>query len=64
MKVFRHKNGNLYTIQQVGRGKTITPPRDWKCFYATPYKTNKNAPLLPTLGEIPNLEDFSLEFEE
>lgn len=64
MKVFRHKNRNLYTIEQVGRGRTITPPKDWKCFYANPYITNKNAPLLPTLGEQPNLEDFTLEFEE
>lgn len=64
MKVFRHKNGNLYTIEQVGRGRTIIPPRDWKCYYANPYKTNKAAPLLSTLSEEPNLQDFTLEFEE
>lgn len=64
MKVFRHKNENLYTIEQVGRGVTITPPKDWKCFNAIPYKTNKKAPLLPSLGEKPNLDDFVLEFEE
>lgn len=63
MKVFRHKNGNLYTIEQIGRANTITPPKDWKHFYANPYKTNKNAPLLSSLGEEPNLQDFSLEFK-
>ena len=64
MKVFRHKNGKLYTIEQVGRGNCITPPRDWDYFYANPYKTNKDAPKLPTLGREPNLEDFTLAFEE
>ena len=63
MKVFRHKNGFLYTIEQVGRGKTITPPKNWKYFHAYPYETNKEAPLLPTLGEVPNLNEWTLAFE-
>ena len=64
MKVFRHKNGYLYTVQQVGRGKTITPPENYDHYYAAPYRTNKKAPLLETLGKIPNLNEFTLEFEE
>ena len=64
MKVFRHTNGYLYSVEQVGRGKTITPPKNWKCFYSNPYKTNKNAPLLPTLGEKPNLENLTYEFDD
>ena len=64
MKVFRHENGYLYSICQVGRGRTITPPKNYDHYYANPYKTNKKAPLLETLGKVPNLEKFKLEFEE
>lgn len=63
MKVFRHANKFLYTIEQYGRGKTITPPKHWDHFFAYPYDTNKNAPVLGPLGKEPNLEDFTLEFE-
>lgn len=46
MKLFRHTNGFLYSIEQIGRGKNITPPKDWKCFEAVPYKTNKETPTI------------------
>lgn len=64
MKVFRHTNRSLYTIQQIGRGTTITPPKDWKHYKAIPYKTNPNAPTLELLTDVPDLQDFKLEFEE
>ena len=64
MKIFRHTNGYLYSIEQVGRGRTISRPTNWKCYNAVPYITNKNAPKLPSLGEEPNLQDFTLAFEE
>jgi len=66
MKIFRHTNGFLYTIEQPGRGKLITPPRDWNNFFAYPawpYCINKNVPALGPLGKEPNLEGFTLEFE-
>ena len=63
MRIFRHKNGFLYTIEQVGRGRTITPSKNWNHFYANPYETNKNAPKLGSLGIEPDLKDFTLEYE-
>ena len=63
MKIFRYTNGFLYSIEQIGRGRTITKPKDFKCFQAVQYKTNKNAPALENLGETPNLENFTLVFE-
>lgn len=59
MKLFRHTNGFLYTIEQVGLGKNISPRKDWKCFEALPYKTNKNAPK-HKLNEKPDLTSFTL----
>lgn len=64
MKVYRHKNGFLYTIEQVGRGKTISTPNNWKRFHGLPCKTNISAPIIDDLGEEPNLKDFKLIFEE
>lgn len=62
MKLFRHTNGFLYSIEQIGRGKNITPPKDWKCFEAVPYKTNKEAPTIK-LDEKPDLTNFILVSE-
>lgn len=59
MKLFRNTNGFLYTIEQIGRGRNITPPKDWKCFQAIPYKTNKDA-LVIKLNEKPDLANFIL----
>jgi len=64
MKIFRHKNGYLYSIEQNGRGKTITSPKGWKEFGATPYRTNKNAPKLWSLWKNPDLKDFTFEFDD
>jgi hypothetical protein len=67
MKIFRHKNGCLYSIQQVGRGRTITPPDDWKKFSCCAYKTNKDAPKLPPVEELNgelDLSDFIYEFDD
>jgi hypothetical protein len=55
MKVFRHNNGFLYTIEQKGLGKTITPPDNWDKFEAVPYRSNRNAPQLPLIE--PDRED-------
>lgn len=61
MKIFRHKNGFLYSISQIGRNKNITPNKDYNQWQATPYKTNKNAPTL-RLGKHLDLHDFDLVF--
>jgi len=59
MKLFRHTNGFLYTIERIGRGKNITPPKDYKSFQAIPYKTNKEAPIYK-LNEELDLTNFIL----
>lgn len=63
MRIFRHKNGFLYSIAQIGRGRCISPRENWRQFKATPYWIgNEDAPDLPLLGENPNLDNFKHEF--
>ena len=63
MKIFRHTNGFLYSIEQIGKGQNITPNTNWNTYIAVPYKTNKNAPQIDALGTKPDLTEFKLEFE-
>ena len=62
MKIFRHKNGNLYSIEQRGWGQTISRPDKWDWWYGFPYRTNKDAKLIE-IGKDLDLSDFKLEFE-
>lgn len=59
MKIFRHANGNLYTIQQIGKNNNITPNKNWSNWEAIPYKTNKNAEKI-NIGSILTLDNFEL----
>lgn len=62
MKIYRHKNGNLYTIGQRGCSGTITqhPKSDW--WYGFPYKPNRRADVIE-IGLDLDLSDFELEFK-
>lgn len=63
MRIFRHQNGFLYSIEQIGRGRCITPRENWRQFKPFPYWIGQeNAPDLPLLGIVPNLSEFKHEF--
>jgi len=62
MKVFRYKNGELYTIEQRGWGQTITRPEKWDWWYAFPYHLNKDIKLIE-IGKELDLTDFKIVFD-